>query len=811
MAPLCADNNNFMAYCMPMASSARSEASLMALAQQLVQHQQQHKQLQHQQQHVQINHQQQPVVPKEPTQAVVNEWASSSSLHNKPEEFALPSGGFYSDDEYDLNPSSDSFFNEPSVLDLSASTLLLPSVESHLQEPVFLYRDTDIRYNDTVDIRENSGVMGLDDRFSDSFANERAIYDGNHGCKFVNPNELSQSFTGADETGELVGFLPLRSGLKPANFQSMAFDSPQATYRADFVFVDAPSSEWMDCLMCDVQPDDADEVPIVSCFDMNPCESTQSSEPAVGTIVQHPCTPEDTLPDGFTVLEEAARCMQSHSDDVSPSWTQDTGNEVLSSPSRDLLSASSPDLISSNALKRSQVEEPRYMGQQGSQVLHDLQQRSQMPCFRQGGRESMLSTDTRACFRSLGEKDPMRKVESYQVPTHGVQLMQLLLECAKTVDSDHERARSVLPKLRALSTKSGDPIQRLGAYFTEALSKRLARSRGDVTTDNQRADEQSTTEELTLAYKAMNDACPYFTFAQLTANQAILEAIEEAEKVHIVDFCITRGEQWAALLQAIASKGGRKPCRVRITGIWGADLAVGINKEAILATGRRLEEFGSLVDLKVEFTAAEVVLKEAELVAEELKIENGEVVAVNFTMVLCNLLGKAANFGGCSSSDGLPDVAVAQILQLAKRLQPKITTLAEMTAGLHSCPFEKRFVNALHFYSAMFDSLEASMRRDCPNRRRMERFLLGDQIDSMVGAPEGLPRRRLQTAQEWKTAMESAGFLTKPLSHYAVSQARILLWRFCDSFTLNEEEGSLALSLGWQNKSLLTVSSWSCS
>ncbi|KAL4582329.1 hypothetical protein LXL04_006876 [Taraxacum kok-saghyz] len=36
------------------------------------------------------------------------------------------------------------------------------------------------------------------------------------------------------------------------------------------------------------------------------------------------------------------------------------------------------------------------------------------------------------------------------------------------------------------------------------------------------------------------DACPYFKFAHLTANQAIIEATENADKIHIVDFGIVR-------------------------------------------------------------------------------------------------------------------------------------------------------------------------------------------------------------------------------------------------------------------------------
>ncbi|KAI9112663.1 hypothetical protein K1719_016329 [Acacia pycnantha] len=74
-------------------------------------------------------------------------------------------------------------------------------------------------------------------------------------------------------------------------------------------------------------------------------------------------------------------------------------------------------------------------------------------------------------------------------------------------------------------------------------------------------------EELTLSYKALNDACPYSKFAHLTANQAILEATEGASMIHIVDFGFVQGVQWAAFLQAFATRSSGKPTSIRIYGI----------------------------------------------------------------------------------------------------------------------------------------------------------------------------------------------------------------------------------------------------
>lgn len=50
-----------------------------------------------------------------------------------------------------------------------------------------------------------------------------------------------------------------------------------------------------------------------------------------------------------------------------------------------------------------------------------------------------------------------------------------------------------------------------------------------------------------------------------TANQSILEATENERYVHIIDFGIVQGVQWAALLQALATRLAGKPERIRIS------------------------------------------------------------------------------------------------------------------------------------------------------------------------------------------------------------------------------------------------------
>ena len=62
------------------------------------------------------------------------------------------------------------------------------------------------------------------------------------------------------------------------------------------------------------------------------------------------------------------------------------------------------------------------------------------------------------------------------------------------------------------------------------------------------------------------NASPYLTFGQVAANSAILEAFTGEDRVHIVDFGYGMGQQWPALIQALAARPGGPP-HVRLTAI----------------------------------------------------------------------------------------------------------------------------------------------------------------------------------------------------------------------------------------------------
>uniref|UniRef100_M8BAT7 Uncharacterized protein n=1 Tax=Aegilops tauschii TaxID=37682 RepID=M8BAT7_AEGTA len=141
---------------------------------------------------------------------------------------------------------------------------------------------------------------------------------------------------------------------------------------------------------------------------------------------------------------------------------------------------------------------------------------------------------------------------------------------------------------------------------------------------------------------------------------------------------------------------------------------------------------------------------------------------------------------------------------------PKIMTLVEQEAGHNGPYFLGRFLEALHYYSAIFDSLDATFPADSAPRMKVEQCLLAPEIRNVV-ACEGAERvARHERLDRWRRIMEDRGFEAVPLSPAAVGQSQVLLGLYGagDGYRLNEDKGCLLL--GWQDRAIIGASAWRC-
>ncbi|CAO2148988.1 unnamed protein product [Urochloa humidicola] len=394
------------------------------------------------------------------------------------------------------------------------------------------------------------------------------------------------------------------------------------------------------------------------------------------------------------------------------------------------------------------------------------------------------------------------QAEAEQEQDSGLQLVHLLLACADFVSKgDQPSALRHLHLLRRVASPLGDSMQRVASYFADALAARLSLSSSNHSSSGGAATPRGTTASAAAAgvapytfppspetlkiYQILYQACPYIKFAHFTANQAIFEAFAGEDRVHVVDLDILQGYQWPAFLQALAARPGGPPT-LRLTG-------VGHPAAAVRETGRHLASLAASLRVPFEFHAAAADRLER-LRPAALQRRVGEALAVNAV----NRLHR------------VPGAHLAPLLSMIRDQAPKIVTLVEQEAGHNGPYFLGRFLEALHYYSAIFDSLDATFPADSAPRMKVEQCLLAPEIRNVV-ACEGAERvARHERLDRWRRLMEGRGFEPVPLSPAAVGQSQVLLGLYGagDGYRLTEDKGCLLL--GWQDRAIIAASAWRC-
>ncbi|KAI3755962.1 hypothetical protein L1987_55773 [Smallanthus sonchifolius] len=369
-----------------------------------------------------------------------------------------------------------------------------------------------------------------------------------------------------------------------------------------------------------------------------------------------------------------------------------------------------------------------------------------------------------------------------------IYLRQLLLACARSIShSDFTAAHRIATILSSNSSPYGDSSERLIHSFTKALNLRLRLHlpHPPPLSINNDAILQS-------SYLTLNQITPFIRFSQLTANQAILEAINDDQHInhdiHILDFDITHGVQWPPLMQAIADR--RPPPTLRIT-------ATGTNLETLRRTGDRLSKFAHSLGLRFRFFPLLLPHHTVDDVINHLSavlLLPNEILAVNFVLYLHRLL---------TDRDKL-----LLVLKKIKSMNPKVVTLAETEANHNHPVFLSRFEEALNYYTAIFDSLEVTLPPNSRERMAVEQVWFGREIADIVMAEGENRRERHERFLSWKTMMKVAGFRNVALSPFALSQARLLLRLHYPSEGYNLDVVNDSFFLGWHNQPLFSVSSW---
>uniref|UniRef100_A0A6N2MHF4 Uncharacterized protein n=1 Tax=Salix viminalis TaxID=40686 RepID=A0A6N2MHF4_SALVM len=373
--------------------------------------------------------------------------------------------------------------------------------------------------------------------------------------------------------------------------------------------------------------------------------------------------------------------------------------------------------------------------------------------------------------------------------TKGLRLVHLLIAAAEALtglNKNRDLARVILVRLKELvSPNDGTNMERLAAYFTDALQGLLEGTGGvhsnkhHSETNNgpyhhhHRDDPQQRHHQSDVlgAFQLLQDMSPYVKFGHFTANQAILEAVANDRRIHIVDYDIMEGIQWASLMQALVSREGGPPTITALSRGGSSRRFIGTVQE----TGRRL----------VAFAASAGTFRPS-----ALKLVRGEALVMNCMLHLPHFSYRA------------PD-SVASFLSGAKTLNPRLVTMVEEEVGpIGDGGFVGRFMDSLHHYSAFYDSLEAGFPMQGRARGLVERVILGPRISWSLARIYTVRGEEACLMGVW---LAGGGFQPVKVSFANHCQAKLLLGVFNDGYRV-EELASNRLVLGEESRRLLSAS-----
>ncbi|KAJ8512693.1 hypothetical protein OPV22_003127 [Ensete ventricosum] len=356
-----------------------------------------------------------------------------------------------------------------------------------------------------------------------------------------------------------------------------------------------------------------------------------------------------------------------------------------------------------------------------------------------------------------------------------------VLEAGNTVS-----ARGILARLNhQLPSPVGKPLLRSAFYFKEALHLLANHSPHPHPPPSLPI---STPLDVMLklgAYKTFSDVSPIVQFASFTSIQPLLEALDGASRIHIIDFDIGVGMQWSAFMQELAQRWSSSMTAAPFLKITAFASAYSHHSLELNLIHQNLSHFASSINIPFEFSV--------------LSLDPFD-PAVLFRM--CSAMDEAVAVNLPIGSAIRPPIPT--LLRFVKQLSPKIVVSVDYGCDRIDLPFAHHILHAFQSCTVLLDSIDAAgANQDAANK--IERFLVQPRIESAVLGRHHLSDKTLP----WRTLFASAGFMHVQFSNFTETQAECLLKRvLVRGFHVEKRQSSL--SLCWQRGELVSVSAWKC-
>ncbi|KAL8216752.1 hypothetical protein R6Q57_023589 [Mikania cordata] len=359
---------------------------------------------------------------------------------------------------------------------------------------------------------------------------------------------------------------------------------------------------------------------------------------------------------------------------------------------------------------------------------------------------------------------------------------QLFAAAELMLNGNFSHAQGILARLNhqfasAPAPNINKPFQRAAFYFKEALQMH---SQSNMNPNRITITQPCNGLFKMGAYKMFSEVSPIIQFMNFTSNQMILESLGDAKNIHIIDFDIGIGAQWASFIQELPTKnnGG---CSLKITAFASPSthhpIELGLMHE-------NLSQFAQEIGISFQL---EVVNFDS-FDPRSFSVSENETIAVNLPI--------------WSASTHLS--AIPAILHFVKQLSPSIVVSFDRGCERTDLPFPHYLLQGLQYYEVLLDSIDGTnVVSDLSNK--IERFLFQPQIERIVMGKLQYP----EPMAHWKTLFTAGGYSPVLFSNFAETQADCVVKRMqVPGFHIEKKHGALVLC--WQNRELMTASAWKC-
>ncbi|XP_027164750.1 scarecrow-like protein 3 [Coffea eugenioides] len=369
--------------------------------------------------------------------------------------------------------------------------------------------------------------------------------------------------------------------------------------------------------------------------------------------------------------------------------------------------------------------------------------------------------------------------------------LRLLAAAEKVAKQQFVYARKLLSLCESSVSQSGNPIQRVGYYFADALQEKIDKEWGLVSSEEMErirkgpTDVEQTMIRLRPEMTRCQQEIPFCLYTQFTAIQSILDCVASAKRVHLIDFGIDNGSHWTLIMQAFSVRFECPLEHLKIT-------AVGASKQMMEDTGKWLSSFAETISLPFSFSI--IVSEMKDLKEGRFGLEADDTVAVYLGLRLWTLLPWPNQLD--------------KFIKLIRNLNPRLIVVNEMEASINSPDFLKRFNESIHVFSAIFDCINSCMYHRVMFRKLNEEVIFPGMIRNIVIA-EGIEWiQRYEKISVWRALFGKFGIVETDMSRPPPDQ-EILFLRSSDRLTsCTVELDGKCLLLGWKGSAIQSVSAW---